>query len=99
MPTKPVAKKPISGKPQAVKPAQKNIVQKKPPPDKTKDLPLLKETPQASLVQKKPAPKPAPDKAENLPKEYLAKLKPDDVTFATGPAVLHKNRPTSPAPP
>src|SRR5258707_621227 len=66
MPTKPVAKKPIPGKPQAVKPAQKNVVQKKPAPDTTKGLPLLKETPQASLVQKKPAPKPAPDKVENL---------------------------------
>jgi hypothetical protein len=36
MPSKPVAKKPIPGKPQAVKPAQKNVVQKKPAPDKTK---------------------------------------------------------------
>ena len=52
MPTKPVAKKPIPGKPQAVKPAQKNVVQKKPAPDKAKGLRLLKETPQASLVQK-----------------------------------------------
>jgi hypothetical protein len=56
MPTKPVAKKPIPGTPQAVKPAQKNVVQKKPAPDKTKGLRLLKETPQASLVQKKLAP-------------------------------------------
>jgi hypothetical protein len=39
------------------------------PPDKTKGLRLLKETPQASLVQKKPAPKPAPDKVENLAME------------------------------
>ena len=91
MPTKPVAKKPISGKPQAVKPAQKNVVQKKPAPDKTKGLPLLKETPQASL-QKKPAPKPAPDKVENLAKEYLAELKEVDVTFEKGTAVLEKYR-------
>jgi hypothetical protein len=81
MPSKPVAKKPIPGKPQAVKPAQKNVVQKKPAPDKAKGLRLLKETPQASLVQKKPAPKPAPDKVENLAKEYLAELKEVDVTF------------------
>jgi hypothetical protein len=96
MPTKPVAKKPIPGKPQAVKPAQKNVVQKKPAPDKTKGLPLLKETPQASLVQKKPAPKPAPkpasDKVENLAKEYLAELKEVDVTFEKGTAVLEKYR-------
>ena len=66
MPTKPVARKPIPGKPQAVKLTQKNVVQKKPAPDKTKGLPLLKETPQAFVVQKKPAPKPTPDKVENL---------------------------------
>jgi hypothetical protein len=90
MPTKPVAKKPIPGKPQAVKPAQKNVVQKKPAPDKTKGL--LKGTPQASLVQKKPAPKPAPDKVENLAKEYLAELKEVDVTFDKGTAVLEKYR-------
>jgi hypothetical protein len=53
MPTKPVAKKPIPGKPHAAKPAQKNVVQKKP----------------------------APDKVENLAKEYLAELKEVDVTF------------------
>ena len=81
MPTKPVAKKPIPGQTQAVKPAQKNVLQKKPAPDRTKGLPLLKETPQASLVQKKPAPKPAPDKVENLAKEYLAELKEVDVAF------------------
>ena len=94
MPTKPVAKKPIPGKPQA-KPAPKNVVQKKPAPDKTKGLPLLKETPQASLVQKKPAPKPTPDKGdkvENLAKEYLAELKEVDVTFGKGTAVLEKYR-------
>ena len=91
MPTKPVAKKPIPGKPQAVKPAQKNVVQKKPAPDKAKGLRLLKETPQASLVQKKPAPK-APDKVENLAKEYLAELKEVDVTFEKGTAVLEKYR-------
>jgi len=91
MPSKPVAKKPIPGKPQAVKPAQKNVVQKKPAPDKAKGLRLLKETPQASLVQKKPAPK-APDKVENLAKEYLAELKEVDVTFEKGTAVLEKYR-------
>jgi hypothetical protein len=90
MPTTPVAKKPIPGKPQAVKPAQKNVVQKKPAPDKTKGLRLLKETPQASLVQKKPAPKPVPDKVENIAKEYLAELKEVDVTFEKGTAVLEK---------
>ena len=88
MPTKPVAKKPIPGKPQAVKPAQKNVVQKKPAPAKAKGLRLLKETPQASLVQKKPA----PDRVENLAKEYLAELKEVDVTFEKGTAVLEKYR-------
>jgi hypothetical protein len=71
MPTKPVAKKPIPGKPQAGKPAQKNVVQKKPAPDKAKGLSLLKETLQASFVQKKSVPKSVPDKVENLAKEYL----------------------------
>ena len=88
MPTKPVAKKPLPGKPQAVKPAQKNVVQKKPAPDKVKGLRLLKETPQASLVQKKPA----PDRVENLAKEYLAELKEVDLTFKKGTAVLEKYR-------
>ena len=87
MPTKPVAKKPLPGKPQAVKPAQKNVVQKKPALD-TKGLRLLKEAPQASLVQKKPA----PDKVENLVKEYLAELREVDVTFEKGTAVLEKYR-------
>jgi hypothetical protein len=88
MPSKPVAKKPIPGKLQAVKPAQKNIVQKKPAPDTTKGLRLLKEAPQASLVQKKPV----PDKVENLAKEYLAELREVDVTFEKGTAVLEKYR-------
>ena len=92
MPTKPVAKKPIPGKPQAVKPAQKNVVQNKPAPGKTKGLRLLKETPQSSLVQKKPTPKPVRDKVENLAKEYLAELKEVDVTFEKGTAVLEKYR-------
>jgi hypothetical protein len=48
----------------------------------------LKETPQASLVQKKPA----PDKVENLAKEYLAELREVDVTFEKGTAVLEKYR-------
>jgi hypothetical protein len=56
MPTKPVAKKPIPGKPQAVKSAQKNVVQKKSAPDKAKGLSLLKEPLQASFVQKKLSP-------------------------------------------
>jgi hypothetical protein len=38
MPTKPVVKKPTPGKPQAVKPAQKNVVQKKPAPDRVENL-------------------------------------------------------------
>src|SRR4029077_20361714 len=88
MPTKSAAKKPIQGKLQAVKPAQKNVAQKKPAPDTTKGLRLLKEAPQASLVQKKPA----PDKVENLEKEYLAELKEVDVTFQKGTAVLEKYR-------
>ena len=88
MPSKPVAKKPIPGKLQAVKPAQKNVVQKKPAPDTTKGLRLLKEAPQASLVQKKPV----PDKLENLAKEYLAELREVDVTFEKGTAVLEKYR-------
>ena len=88
MPSKPVAKKPIPSKPQAVKPAQKNVVQKKPAPDKAKGLHLLKETLQPSLVQKKHA----PDKVENLAKEYLAELREVDVTFEKGTAVLEKYR-------
>ena len=92
MPTKPVAKKPIPGKPQAVKPAQKNVVQNKPAPGKIKGLRLLKETPQSSPVQKKPTPKPVRDKVENLAKEYLAELKEVDVTFEKGTAVLEKYR-------
>ena len=92
MPTKPVAKKPLPGKPQAVKPAQKNVVQKKPAPAQAKGLRLLKETPQASLVQKKPA----PDRVENLAKEYLAELREVDVTFEKGTAVLEKYRATYP---
>ena len=88
MPTKPVAKKPIPGKPQAVKPAQKNVVQKKPAPAKAKGLRLLKETPQASLVQKKPA----PDRVENLAKAYLAELREVDITFQKGTTVLEKYR-------
>src|SRR5882757_505518 len=88
MPTKPVAKKPLPGKPQAVKPVQKNVIQKKPAPDKAKGLHLVKETPQDSLVQKKPA----PDKVENLAKEYLAALRELDVTFEKGTAVLEKYR-------
>jgi hypothetical protein len=62
------------------------------PPTKPKGLRLLKGTPQASLVQKKPAPKSAPDKVENLAKEYLAELKEVDVTFDKGTAVLEKYR-------
>src|SRR6476469_6353902 len=92
MPTKPVAKKPIPGKPQGVKPAQKKCFQKEAAPHKTQGLPLLKETPHASLVQKKPAPKPATDKVENLAKEYLAEIKEVDVTFEKGTAVLEKYR-------
>src|SRR6478736_1821766 len=63
MPTKPVAKKPLPGKPQAVKPAQK---------------------------------KPAPDRVENVAKEYLAELREVDVTFEKGTAVLEKYRATYP---
>jgi hypothetical protein len=48
----------------------------------------LKEAPQSSLVQKKPA----PDKVENLAKEYLAELREIDVTFEKGTAVLDKYR-------
>ena len=88
MPTKTVAKKPIPSRPQAVKPAQKNVVHKKSVPVKAKGLPLLKETPQASLVQKKPT----PDKVENLAKEYLAELKEVDLTFEKGTAVVEKYR-------
>src|ERR1700682_2696711 len=88
MPTKPVAKKPIPGKPQAVKSAQKNVVQKKPAPDKAKGLSRFKETLQASFIQKKPV----PDKVEKLAKEYLAELREVDVTFEKGTAVLEKYR-------
>jgi hypothetical protein len=69
-------------------PAQKNIVQRKPAPEKPKGLRLLKETLQASLVQKKPA----PTKVENLANEYLAELREVDVTFEKGTAVLEKYR-------
>src|SRR5271165_2807978 len=55
---------------------------------KAKGLRLLKETLQATLVQKKPA----PDKVENLAKEYLAELREVDVTFEKGTAVLEKYR-------
>src|ERR1700731_2392237 len=41
---------------------------------------------QKNLVQKKPA----PDKVENLAKEYLAELKEVDVTFEKGTAVREK---------
>ena len=88
MPSKPVAKKPIPGKPQAIKPAQKNVLQKKPAPDKLKDLRLLKEKLKTSPVQKKPA----PDKVENLAIEYLAELNEVDVAFEKGTAVLEKYR-------
>ena len=81
-------KKPIPSKPRAVKPAQKNVVQKKPARDKAKSLRLLKETMQASLIHKKPA----PDKVENLAKEYLAELKEVDLTFEKGTVVLEKYR-------
>src|SRR5580700_2325178 len=43
---------------------------------------------QKNVVQKKPA----PDKVENLAKEYLAELKEVDVTFEKGTAVLEKYR-------
>jgi hypothetical protein len=88
MPSKPVVKKSIPGKPQAIKPAQKNVAQKKPAPDKLKDLRLLKETLKTSPVQKTPA----PDKVENLAVEYLTELKEADVTFKKGTAVLKKYR-------
>ena len=88
MPNKPVGKKPIPGKPQAIKPVQKNVVQKKPVPDKLKDLRLLKEKLKTTAVQKKPA----PDKVDNLAIEYLAELKEVDVTFEKGTAVLEKYR-------
>jgi hypothetical protein len=88
MPNKPVVKKPIPSKPQAIKPAQKNVLQKKPAPDKLKDLRLLKETLKTSPVQKRPA----PDKVENLAIDYLAELKEADLTFEKGTAVLEKNR-------
>ena len=105
MPTKPVAKKPLPGKPQAVKPAQKNVVQKKPAPAKAKGLRLLKETPQASLVQKKPAPKSAADKVENLAKEALpgsntmAELKSvSQISQTKGDPALPENEPVTLAP-
>jgi hypothetical protein len=44
MPSKPVTKKPFPRNPQAIKPAHNNVLQKKPAPDKLKDLRLLKET-------------------------------------------------------
>ena len=60
------------GKLQAVKPAQKNVVQKRPVPDKAKGLHLLKETLQTSLVQKKPAP---PTKLRTSQKSILPSSK------------------------
>jgi hypothetical protein len=58
------------------------------PPTKPRAFAFLKETLQASLVQKKPA----PDKVEDLAIEYLAELKEADVTFEKGTAVLEKYR-------
>ena len=43
---------------------------------------------QKNVVQRKPA----PDKVENLAKEYLAELREVDVTFEKGTAVLEKYR-------
>jgi hypothetical protein len=54
MPSKPIVKKPIPSKPQAVKPAQKNVVQKKPAPDKAKGLHLLKEEIRSETTQLSP---------------------------------------------
>jgi hypothetical protein len=88
MPNKRVPKKPINGKPQATKPAQKNVVQKKPAPEIAKGLRVLKETLRASPIQNKPA----SDKVENLAIQYLAELKEADVTFEKGTAVLEKYR-------
>jgi hypothetical protein len=88
MPSKPLTKKTLPGKPQAIKSAQKNVLQKKPAPDKLKDLRLLKETLKTSPLQKKPA----PDKVENFALEYLAEFKEADLTFEKGTAVLEKYR-------
>ena len=86
MPTKPAAKKTIPSKPKAVKLAR-SILQKKSAPDKAK-----RETLQATPAQKRPVPRPVPDKVENLAKEYLAELREVDVTFEKGTAVLEKYR-------
>ena len=88
MPSKTVTKKPSPGKPQAVKLVERNVVQRKPVPDKAEGLHLSKETLQPSLAQKKPA----SDKVENLAKEYLAEVREIDVTFEKGTAVLEKYR-------
>ena len=63
-------------------------VAKKPIPGK----PQAVKPAQKNVVQKKPASKPAPDKVENLAKEYLAELREVDVTFEKGTAVLEKYR-------
>jgi hypothetical protein len=67
MPTKPVAKKPIPGKPQASNPPRRMLSRRSLPLDKAKGLSHLKETLQASFIQKKPV----PDKVENPQKNIL----------------------------
>ena len=65
-------------------------VAKKPLPGK----PQAVKPAQKNVVQKKPA----PDRVENLAKEYLAELKEVDVTFEKGTTVLEKYRAKYPAP-
>ena len=88
MPSKPVAKKPIPGKPPSRQTRPEKCCPKKPAPYKAKGLSRLKETLQASLIQKKPV----PDKVENLAKEYLAEPREVDVTLEKGTAILEKYR-------
>lgn len=88
MPTKPAAKKPISGKTQVTKPVRKNTAEKKPVPDKGQGFRVLKQVLHLSPAQKKPA----SEKVEHLVRKYLAGLREVDVTFENGAAVVEKYR-------
>lgn len=88
MPTKPATKKTVASKTRVTKPVEKNTAVKKAAPDKGDGLRVLKQ-----VLHLSPSPKKAaPDKVENLVKDYLAKLREVDLTFANGAAVVEKYR-------
>jgi hypothetical protein len=74
--------------PKPANPPRKMLSRRSQRPKNPRASAFLKETLQAFLVQKKPA----PDKVENVAKEYFAELKEVDVTFEKGTAVLEKYR-------